>query len=59
MKGSIISATEGDAHSAKRSQKMARALICEHRAVTPAGSEGRAGGASAPASGGTEAEWTE
>lgn len=30
MKGSIISATEGDAHAARRAQCMARALIREH-----------------------------
>lgn len=59
MKGSIISATEGDADAAKRSQAMARALIREHRAIAPAGSEGAAGGAAAPSTGGRNAEWTE
>jgi AcrR family transcriptional regulator len=31
MKGSIVSATEGDAHAAKRAQAMARLLIEQHR----------------------------
>ena len=31
MKGSIISATEGDAHAAQRAQSMARLLIEQHR----------------------------
>jgi AcrR family transcriptional regulator len=31
MKGSIVSATEGDADAAKRGQAMARLLIAEHR----------------------------
>lgn len=35
MKGSIISATEGDAEAALRAQRMARALIAAHRASTP------------------------
>ena len=32
MKGSIVSAAEGDADAAKRAQRMARALLDEHRA---------------------------
>ncbi|MEU7214418.1 TetR/AcrR family transcriptional regulator [Nocardia iowensis] len=35
MKGSIVSATEGDRHAARRAQAMARALIDSHR-VEPA-----------------------
>jgi hypothetical protein len=31
MKGSIISATEGDVDAAKRAQKLAKLLIDEHR----------------------------
>ena len=37
MKGSIVSATEGDADAAKCAQAIARLLIDEHRHATPAG----------------------
>jgi hypothetical protein len=31
MKGSIVAASEGDRHAAKRAQAMARSLIDQHR----------------------------
>jgi AcrR family transcriptional regulator len=37
MKGSIVSATEGDADAARRAQAIARLLIDEHRRATPTG----------------------
>lgn len=49
MEGSIISASEGDTHAAKRSQNMACALIREHREVVRAARERIPGGSSAPA----------
>lgn len=49
MEGSIISASEGDTHAAKRSQNMACALIREHREVVGAARERFLGGSSAPA----------
>jgi AcrR family transcriptional regulator len=68
MKGSIISASEGDVHAAKRSKKMARALIREHRSIICAEPERTAGGSIAPTAGdtgedtkedNTEEGWTE
>jgi AcrR family transcriptional regulator len=53
MKGAIISASEGDVHAAKRSKKMARALIGEHRNPCSAVAERTPGGISAPAAGST------
>ena len=49
VEGSIISASEGDTHAAKRSQNMACALIREHREVVCAARERFPGGSSAPA----------
>ena len=60
MKGSIVSATEGDVHAARRSQRMARTLIrehardqeAEHGVPTPDDASEAAGNE-------TVAEWTE
>ena len=37
MKGSIVSATEGDGEAAKRAKSMARLLIEQHAAPRPSG----------------------
>lgn len=64
MKGSIISATEGDAHAAQRAKNMARALIREHagilRAVPERGEfDSSATDSSATGGGVIETTWTE
>ena len=58
IKSSIISASEGDVHAAKRSKKMARALIREHRSMICTARERPPGGPSAPAVGDTGEDGT-